>query len=428
MKNLLFNLVDGSAVIDGMSAGEFTSMWGRVVAFKKEELSEYLSNTTKALSATVDANGELVGFPVDAMGHEHEEAAGWVKGCSLDDQRGVIQLEVEWNELGKSAIAEKRVRYFSPEIDIKAKVIMGGSLTNWPAMRDKEHQILLKPVTLSLFSLDGASIDERLETIRRAFYEMYAEWDWETYPVEVFEGYLICRHDDKYWQVNYTEAEDGSVTFDPMDTWVEVKHSWVAATLEKLQRVLSGIFTGAGDNSTTEVDMEFDLEKATPEQKEVLLSQARASVIAEMQTNEPAELAELIKARTDEGVQAVLAVEKRKSHVAEFSARVVGGTPEAPVGLPVAKDALESLLLSLPEDKQAEVETLLGDIVDKGIVPFTELGHGRVAGGNRELPAEMKVHLQKWVGEGNKVEAWFTVNAAELGDMSEYNLAEFQEK
>lgn len=173
--------------------------------------------------------------------------------------------------------------------------------------------------------------------------------------------------------------------------------------------------------------MEFDLSKATPEQKEALLSQARVDVIAEMQTTPPAELASLIEARTNEGVQAALMVEKRKSHVAEFSARVVGGTPEAPQGLPVAKSALESLLLSLPEDKQAELETMLSAIVEKGITQFTELGHGKITGGNRELPAEMKGYLKKWVEGGNKVDAWFSVNAAELGNMSEYNLAEFQE-
>ena len=439
MKNLLFNLVDGSenaegtVLIDGMAPGKFVDMRGKRVEFKKEDLQTFVTNTLAALETTKDENGEIVGFPIDAIGHEHGEAAGWIKSVSLSENGEVIRFEVEWNDLGKKSIGQKILRYFSPQIDLQEKVIIGGSLTNYPATRTKKHEMLLKPVALSmsLFSLEGVSLDEQLQIIRDAFVSQFnsdPQGMWVNYPIEVFEGYLVCRHEDKAFKVGYVENEDGSISFEPMASWVEVKRTWIEASLEQFKRVLSGIFSGAGDNSTTEVDMEFDLEKATPEQKEVLLSQARASVIAEMQTNEPAELAELIKARTDEGVQAVLAVEKRKSHVAEFSARVVGGTPEAPVGLPVAKDALESLLLSLPEDKQAEVETLLGDIIDKGIVPFTELGHGKVAGGNRELPAEMKVHLQKWVDEGNKVEAWFTVNAAELGDMSEYNLAEFQEK
>ena len=173
--------------------------------------------------------------------------------------------------------------------------------------------------------------------------------------------------------------------------------------------------------------MSFELENATPEQKAALLSQAREEVLAEMKEAPPAELAAMIDARANEKLEASLAIEKRKAHVAEFSARVVGGTPEEPKGLPVAKEKLESLLLSLEEEKQAELEEILGDVIDKGIVPFDELGHGKVTGGNRELPTEMKAIAQKWVKDGNKIEEWFTVNAAELGDMSEYNLAEFKE-
>ena len=438
MKNLLFNLVDGAETdglvwMDGVAPGKFVDMRGKHIEIKTDDFQTFVDNTLAALETTKDSNGDIVGFPIDAIGHDHAEAAGWVKSVRLSDSGKVIQFLVEWNELGKESISKKLLRYFSPSIDLGEKVILGGSLTNYPASRTKKHEMLLKPVALSmeLFSLEGMSLDERLGKIRMAFMEAFNDsFPTEainTYPIEVFEGYVICRSGDKTWRVNFTEAEDG-FAFDAMNLWIEVKQAWIEAKLEQLKTVLSRLFSEPDNKSTMEVDMAFELENATPEQKAALLSQAREEVLAEMQETPPAELAAMIDARANEKLEVSLAVEKRKSHVAEFSARVVGGTPEAPVGLPVAKDALESLLLSLPEDKQAEVETLLGDIVDKGIVPFTELGHGKVAGGNRELPAEMKVHLQKWVDKGNKVEAWFTVNAAELGDMSEYNLAEFQEK
>ena len=431
MKNILFTkLIEGSTTIDGMSAGEFTDMWGRVVAFKKDEMKEYLANTQKAIAATVDGTGELVGFPIDAEGHEHGEAAGWIKGASLAEGRDVIQFDVEWNELGKNSIAQKLFRYFSPEIDQKAKVVMGGSLTNYPAMRTKEHQILLKPVTLSMFSLDGASIDERLETIRQSFMDTYAEWDWSTYPVEVFESYLICWHDNKYWQVGYQEGDEGALTFDPMDQWTEVKRTWIEAALEKFGRVLAGFAkkpakTGE-ENPHMEDDMTVELENLSDEQKDVLLAQAREQVVMEMTTSEPsAELAAFITAEAEKRFNAALALEKRKTHVAEFAARVVGGTAEIPHGLPVVKDELETLMLSLDESQQEAIEKILGAIHEKGTVSFEELGHSKRMEGNRELPAEIKVLLQKWVSEENTVEAFFTANAAELGDMSEYNLAEF---
>lgn len=436
MKNLLFNLVDGSesadgvVLIDGMAPGKFVDMYGLRLEIKKSDLQAYVDNTIAALETTKDSNGEIVGFPIDTIGHEHGEAGGWIKGVSLSENGDVVQLKVEWNEIGKKSIKDKVLRYFSPSVDLGEKVIYGGSLTNYPATRTKKHEMLLKPVALSmsLYSLEEESLDSRIEKIRGQFTKEFNApgMMWEKYPIEIFDEYLICRSDDKTYRVGYVENEDGSITFDAMGMWIEMKRKWVAAALEQLRRVLSG-FKDEPGNPTTEVDMEFDLSKATPEQKEALLSQARVDVIAEMQTTPPAELASLIEARTNEGVQAALMVEKRKSHVAEFSARVVGGTPEAPQGLPVAKSALESLLLSLPEDKQAELETMLSAIVEKGITQFTELGHGKITGGNRELPAEMKGYLKKWVEGGNKVDAWFSVNAAELGNMSEYNLAEFQE-
>jgi len=328
---------------------------GNVVEIIKSELQMYIDNTKKALASTVDRNNVLVGFPVDGSGHNHEDAAGWIKDVSMSESGEVVQFSVEWTNEGQEAISSNSRRYFSPEIDLMEKVIMGGSLTNWPATRSKKHEMLLKPVTLSLFSAD--------------------------------------------------EPDDETL-------------------VEKIKQVLSGLFPGKANL----MEVQMDLENATEEQKTALLSQARESVIAEMQTNIPAELATLIQARTDEGVKAALAVEQRKSHVAQFSARVVGGTPEEPTGLPVGKDMLESFLLSLPAEKQEEAEKMFSDILEKGIVPFAELGHSKNVTGNRELPSEMSAILQKWVDGGNKVEAWFTANAAELGDMSEYNLAEFQEK
>lgn len=436
MKNLLFNLVDGTETdglvwMDGVAPGKFVDMRGKHVEIKTDDFQTFVDNTLAALETTKDSNGEVVGFPIDAIGHDHAEAAGWVKSVRLSENGKVIQFLVEWNELGKESISKKLLRYFSPSIDLGEKVILGGSLTNYPASRTKKHEMLLKPVALSmeLFSLEGMSLDERLEKIRSAFIKEFnvpGQMIWDKYPIEVFEDYLICRSDEKTYRVNYFENEGGEIQFESMNLWVEMKRTWIMAALEQLKRVLSGL-PESGNESTMEVDMSFDLENATPEQKASLLSQAREEVLAEMQETPPAELAAMIDARANEKLEVSLAVEKRKAHVAEFSARVVGGTPEEPKGLPVAKEKLESLLLSLDEEKQAELEEILGDVIDKGIVPFDELGHEKVMSGRRELPTEMKAYARTWVDEGNKIEEWFTVNAAELGDMSEYNLAEFKE-
>lgn len=420
------------STIDGMAAGEFRDMSGHVFAWKKNDLPLYVENTKKALASTTDATGQLVGFPIDSMDHDHNVAAGWIKDVELDSERDVVKFSVEWNELGKGLIGSNQMRYFSPELDLIGKAIIGGSLTNWPASRNKDNEILLKPVTLSMgmFSLEpGESLDERSDQVRMAFYQEYAEYDYNSWPVEVFEGYLICHKDDKYWKAQYSIDSEGSVIFDTSDLWTEVKRSWIELSLEKLQRVFSGLSKKAGSPiQNTEDDMDFD--KLPQEQQTALLSAAKGQVIAELAKTDtlPPELAKLVDARASEQMTTALALEKRKAHVAQFSARVVGGTQDKAEGLPVGKENLETLLLSLTQEQQDKVEELLTAVLTKGVVPFKELGHSKEGTGKQELPEYAKLSLKKFLDAGFTVERFFKENAAELGDQSDYELSEFQAK
>jgi hypothetical protein len=147
--------------IDGMSAGTFTDMWGQEWIYKTEDLPAYVANTNRALESTRDSAGQIVGFPIDASNHNHGSAAGWIVGVSLAADRAVIELDVRWNWAGASAVGSDEMRYFSPSIDVVHQVIVGGSLTNWPATRTDDHQILLRPVELSqqLFTLDAPAFE-----------------------------------------------------------------------------------------------------------------------------------------------------------------------------------------------------------------------------------------------------------------------------
>lgn len=139
----------GAKPFDGMAAGEFTDMRGREFQIKPERIPVYAANTARALESTRDSNGEIVGFPIDAMSHNHSEAAGWIVGVEIDISGQKLHFTPRWNEYGKSLISSDLMRFFSPSIDLETETVVGGSLTNWPATRTKNHEILLKPVELS---------------------------------------------------------------------------------------------------------------------------------------------------------------------------------------------------------------------------------------------------------------------------------------
>lgn len=142
--------VSGEKPFDGMAAGEFTDMYGRSVSIKAEEMEKFVANTRAALESTRDSGGEVVGFPIDTANHAHKEAAGWIVGVELDEGGSKLRFMPRWNETGKQLIASNTMRYFSPSVDMKAKTVVGGSLTNWPATRTAENHMLLRPVELSM--------------------------------------------------------------------------------------------------------------------------------------------------------------------------------------------------------------------------------------------------------------------------------------
>ena len=356
-------LLDAKA-FDGMAAGQFTDMWGYDFEIKPEELNEYVLKTRMALQSTRDAEGNVVGFPIDCMNHNHGQAAGWI--TDVTQLGGVIQILPRWNEAGRQLIASDTMRYFSPTIDTEAKVIMGGSLTNWPATRTRDHQIMLRPVELStqLQSLPEMGFGERIELL--------------------------------------------------------------------LNRAVSGFFAKPGQTippvaessrteSPTEVTMRF--EDLPQEQRDLLLSQARTELAS---GTPPAELQALIEQRAGVIATERVAHEQRQAHITDLCSRLSGGTEARPLGLPIPADELAGFLTSLTPEAQAKAEGLLSRIVETGLVDFKERGSSRVQQGTAILPTEMAVQLRKWLEhKDNTIAEFFTVNAVELGAMSDYNLSEF---
>lgn len=135
--------------IDGLAAGTFTAMNGREVSFSNSDLPEYIANTMAIIESTRTEKGEIVGLPIDKDGHDHKGGAGWIVGLEHDTTRNIIKFIVRWTKEGIDLIKSNVRRFFSPSADPNEKIILGGSLTNWPATRGAKGKMLLRPVELS---------------------------------------------------------------------------------------------------------------------------------------------------------------------------------------------------------------------------------------------------------------------------------------
>lgn len=152
MTNFLFvelSQKDDLKKIDGLAAGTFTAMSGQEVTFEASELPEWVVNTKAIIESTRTETGEIVGLPIDLNAHDHQGGAGWIVDLELDEARNVIRFIVKWTKAGIDLIAGNIRRFFSPSTEPNEKIVLGGSLTNWPATRDTKGRMLLRPVELS---------------------------------------------------------------------------------------------------------------------------------------------------------------------------------------------------------------------------------------------------------------------------------------
>ena len=162
---------DDIKLIDGLAAGTFTAMNGTEFTFPVEKLQSYIEKTNVVLESTKDSNGEIVGLPIDLLGHDHKGGAGWIVGMQLDKVRNIIQLAVKWTQAGIDAIKSNTRRFFSPSFDPEKEIFLGGSLTNYPATRNASGQILLRPVEFSQ-SIKEIDMEKTLEGAFEAIAEL----------------------------------------------------------------------------------------------------------------------------------------------------------------------------------------------------------------------------------------------------------------
>lgn len=437
MKHQEFLFVDleqlkEAKAFDGVAEGVFKDMLGRRVVVS--DLDIYVKNTQEILDTTKTESGELVGLPIDSKQHDKGDAAGWIVGFEL--MGNIIRFIPKWTELGLELIEKGKQRFFSPTIDLKNKVILGGSLTNWPASRTKKGKILLRPIELSEEIQELAeeeSLDAKSNRVRKAFNAIYnPNGMFDVWVVEVFDDYLVCSK-EAMWRVDFEDTEDG-IEFQPESEWVEVRQSWVEAALKEakdlFKRVLSGLKPTEADedpgleNPETEVDkMEVTLEKLSKEQ----IAELKSGLLVELSENPTAEMTALIEQKADEKAKVQLAKAKRKDHTAQFCTRMIGGTEDDPSGLPVAHEKLEAFLSSLEPEQQTEAEEILSLIHGKGQIDYKEKGHGKDLGGQGTTPLPEDIQESLDNGDIELSDLSGHQLAPVLGDLKDYDLSKWKE-
>lgn len=462
-----------SKPFDGLVAVKTLDMSGKEVNVSDGELQAYLANTLAAIGATRSESGEIVGLPIDARGHDKGDGAGWIVGAELID--GILRLIPKWTDVGRDLISRGIRRFFSATIDIEQKVILGGTLTNWPAVRDPKGKMLLRPIELSshLYRLavlpspagdEDESLGDRMEDVRQAFYDSVAQPVIEApHIIDIFDTYVIIRSGESLYQVNYTiDATTGDIVFDDQTAWIEVEQTYVEAMINRMRSWMGfrpnpvhsykRISPKPKKNEDPMMIKLSDLSEADrAELVKLVTVQLKSSAqppaapaldlsklfnLEGMSEKAKLELAAAMEAQaqtvqTQAQLQFAAQLNQlhRNNQVTELAQRLTGGAADSPRGYRGATaDDLKAHLLKLDADEGKWWSDFLSANVKDGFVEFGERGHGKTLLHMTALPEVFKPLLKDWIAGKQSIAEFFAINARELGDMAQYNLSEFEVK
>lgn len=366
----LSNLTNGRP-FDGLAAGTFRDMWGREVTFKPEELPEYVKNTVDAINVTLGEDGSVAGLPIDLKNHEMGDAAGWIVGAELDESGTKIRFTPNWTDAGLELIRQKLQRFFSATINIKSKTIVGGTLTNWPATRDQQGKVMLRPIALSseLFWEDVINPDESETT------EGVKPMTVDTLDVEQVKSELMAAV-----RAEMTELIKQSSPASPQTQQVSEQN-----LLEMLQ--LSGA-------------------------KEEVVEAFKATMLEQYERMQESAKIE---------AQQMIAAIRHESNVAQFSEKVTAGTQDNPYGLPVKSQDLREFLMSLNPAQAQKAMALFTAVWQNSKVEFAELGSNHDAEIKKQLPPEIVSALNT----GKLTLEMLSSPTLALGDLDQYDLSKW---
>lgn len=253
----------GGKLFDGLAAGVFTDFNNRPVTIDAADFPAYITNTLAAIEATRGESGELGGLPIDASGHGAGDGAGWIVGIQREGDR--LRLLPKWTAFGLELIQSGIRKFFSATVDTAQKIILGGTLTNWPATRDSQGKVMLRPIELSkplasstrMLSLSpDASMDEITSAVRTAWYDQFNPSQADpTAPMdpaapsmtgtdaptvqEVFSDHIVIKEGDTLYSVNWSQDDTGAIVFDGRDAWTALQQTYVEAAMAFASRILN---------------------------------------------------------------------------------------------------------------------------------------------------------------------------------------------
>jgi len=443
-------LADGKP-FDGLAAGTFMDMWFQRAELRLEDFPEIVSNTNEAIEATHTESGELVGLPIDARGHENGDGAGWIVSASLENDK--IRLTPKWTEIGLELLKKGIRRFFSATVDIDNKVILGGTLTNWPATRDKKGKILLRPIELetdhqfyemeevteNMFDIanDAFTIADTLppfdlkslatnvvdstkkyyEAIEKIFYRKHdAATDdlashRETAPNDAGEEVMPDEQTNTNLEVVEMEISKEELT--------ELIGAQVREVLTESLRDLTPEPQGQSDNGADGAKVEHDFDPIA-----FLEMQDAENDVVQALKAKWLESYDHMRKRALMEAQGMIDSIRREADVQELRNLATTGTEESPRAFPVEPESLEEFMLSLDKAQLSYFKKFITTTLEKGMLEFEELGHGRDVEGTLDLPDEIAAKLES--GE-------FTIADLKnpilgLGDLSRYNLAQWKVK
>lgn len=366
---------DVNRPFDALTIGEFTDMYGRDVKIDEKVISKIAENTKAAIAASRDEEGELVGLPIDSLNHDKGVAAGWIVDAEFVSP--VLRLTPRWTDLGRDLIGSGVLRFFSATLDLKNGVLLGGTLTNWPAVRGKDGKMILKAIALSQGDetenlLGGNNMDkEVVETSNPVTLDQVKDLVAETVRAELTQALR-----DALPKTETAKNGDGG---------------------EKIDLVKLLELDGVAD----------EFVQASKEQLIEMQAQMKQKALAE--------------------AAQMLAEVRREGRITEFAAKVTAGNASVPRGLPVDPAVLRKFMLSIPHEKQVELEAILENIWQNGFVEFSELGDAGRGRALKQLPAYFAKKLDDGELKVSDLSAPFMQGAFD-GDVSEYDLSKWTGK
>ena len=315
----------------------------------------------------------------------------------------VIKIIAEWTQLGAQLIRDRIQTNFSPTVDLRNKVIRGGSLTNWPASVDK----------------NGTPLFEAIELAQGVNY------------LKVYEmGGDAPNSEETVTMANKTvetpEKTDAGQEQPTQLDFAALRDQMRAELREEVRNeVIADLAPSKDANS----------EEAMKRLKELLnlqafadvadLGQARDAMLGQMKSALEAEYNRM-QAQAGKMLAEMMSQIKRDQHVAELAQRWTGGTEDKPHGLPIGREEIETFLLNLSDKHRAAAESIFGRIWAEGLTEFSEIGHGRKVQGTAKLEPEIAAQLQAHVERGGSVADFFAAAGDILGDMARYDLSAFE--